>query len=306
MNGQQLKQKCLLLKEGERQERDELVTEIKALITSRELATQAILHLLDGLNPLIEGQETGDTGAYQTVRDPDLAVSIIELLHHGLEKGGELSSGVTAIARLHHLDRRESTKSDTELYFQYRACALLDLALSLDVAFSDEAIQIILASGKRYVSNHATKEYMCSMYWRLAEQGVNISPVIQSLTTIFHNHRTDELVQKSLLALWAAVRKGYFDTPIPDSDKTQQIWLHHLIGDATYKLKRKELSEFDRTGIVGCLLAIVTEYPDLKELGLEYLEKCKIREPKRPTNDYQHDLREYFKRCREFVQVDQG
>lgn len=293
MNNDHLRQICTQLTTVELERLDELAEQIKKSISSPEGASDAITLLLGPLEVLIQVEEIGETGACTTVRDPELAVAIVEILQHCLTAGGDLALAVDAIAKLHRLDKRESAKSKAELYLQYRASALLDDALAQNVQFSDEAIRIILATGNRYVSDHSTQEMMCSMYWRLADRGVNISPVIQALSTAFHNHETDELATSSLLALWAAVRNGYFDTPIPDSDKTQRVWLPHIIGAGTYKLKKKDAP--GRLGIIGCLIAIASQYPETRSVGREYLEKCKIREPKRPTNDFQHDLRAYFR-----------
>jgi hypothetical protein len=256
-----------------------------------------IQQLKEQLENTLEGQELGELGTYQYVGDPELVVEIIESLDQCLRAGVDLSDLISLIAQIHHLDRRESTKSRTELYLQYRAAALLDASLAQEIPFSNESIKILLASGKKYVSDHATKEYMCSIYWRLADRGVNISSVIQSLDTIFHNSETNELVRSSLMALWAAVRNGDFDTQIPDSENTYQVWLKHVIGDATYKLKKKD--EENKLGSVGLLLEIVSRYPDTKSLANEYLITCKIREPKRITTDYQRDLKDYFLRCKE-------
>lgn len=249
------------------------------------------------LENALEGQELGELGTYKYVGDPELVVEIVELIDQCLRAGGDLSDLIPLIAQIHYLDRRESTKSRTELYLQYRAAALLDASLEQSIPFSTESIKLLLASGKKYLSDNATQEYMCSIYWRLADQGVNISSVIQSLDTIFHNGETNVLVRNSLLALWAAVRNGDFDTQIPDSENTYQVWLKHVIGDASYKLKKKY--EENKLGIVGLLLEIVSRYPETKSLANEYLIKCKIREPKRITTDYQRDLKDYFIRCRE-------
>ncbi|KZE76094.1 hypothetical protein AV654_24585 [Paenibacillus elgii] len=251
----------------------------------------------DSLEDALQDHQTGELGTYLGVNDPEQVVALIEIVHQCLEAGGDLSGIIIPIARLHHLDRKESEKTDTELYLQYRAAALLDALLAAEVPFPDEAVQLILVAGKRYVKDQATEQYICSIHWRLADSGVNISGAIPSLVTIFKNGETSELVQYSLLALWAAVRQGYFDTPIPDSDLSYQVWLKHLISSGTYKLKKKD--EPNQLGIISCLIETVRTYPELKGLASEYLEQCKIREPKRPTTDYQHDLNHYFSLCRE-------
>ncbi|GLI10100.1 hypothetical protein YDYSG_61330 [Paenibacillus tyrfis] len=255
-----------------------------------EIATPA-------MEDALKGRQTGELGTYLNVDDPEQVVALIEIVHQCLEEGGDLSGFIIPIARLHHLDRKESEKTDTELYLQYRAAALLDALVAAKAPFPDEAVQLILAAGKRYVKDKATEQYICSIHWRLADSGVNISGAIPSLVTVFKNGETSELVRYSLLALWAAVRQGYFDTPIPDSDLSYQVWLKHLISSGTYKLKKKD--EPHQLGIIGCLIETIRTYPEFKALAVEYLEQCKIREPKRLTTDLQQDLKQYFDLCRE-------
>lgn len=266
------------------------------LAERRRMAKEIIEIATPAMEDALKDHQTGELGTYLGVNDPERVVALIEIVHPCLEAGGDLSGFITPIARLHHLDRKESAKTDTELYLQYRAAALLDALLAAEVPFPDETVQLILAAGKRYVKDQATEQYICSIHWRLADRGVNISGAIPSLVTVFKNGETSELVRYSLLALWAAVRQGHFDTPIPDSDLSYQVWLKHLISNGTYKLKKKD--EPHQLGIIGCLIETVRTYPELKALAAEYLEQCKIREPKRPTTDYQHDLKQYFDLCR--------
>lgn len=297
MNVCSLEQKVQQLILSDLEIRESLVTEIIELIFSPETASKAIVLVKDYLENTLRGQELGDIGTYINVSDPELVVSLLEILQHCFQEGGDLFDLILLITQIHYLDRKESTKSKTELYLQYRATAILDTLLAQEIRFSKEVITTILASGNKYLSDHATKEFSCSIYWRLADQGVNISSVIGSLVTIFHNRETDELVQNSLLAIWAAVRNGCFETKIPDSDKTYELWLSHFIANATYKLKKKD--EVNNLGIIGCLIAIANKYPNTKSIAIEYLEKCKIREPKRVTTDFQRDLRDYFILCRD-------
>ncbi len=278
-------------------ERRRAAKDIIEEITTAETASKAVPLARDSLEAALKDHQTGELGTYLYVNDPEGIVALIEILHRCLEAGGDLSGFVIPIARLHHLDRKESAKSDTELYLQYRAAALLDALLAAEVPFPDEAVQLILAAGKGYTSDQATEQYICSIHWRLADSGVNISGAIPSLVTVYKNGETSELVHYSLLALWAAVRQGYFDSPIPDSDLSYRVWLKHLISSSTFKLKKKD--EPHQLGIIGCLIETVRTYPELKALAAEYLEQCKIREPKRPTTDFQHDLKQYFDLCRE-------
>ncbi|NEN86296.1 hypothetical protein [Paenibacillus elgii] len=278
-------------------ERRRIAKEIIEEITTPAMASKAVSLAKESLEDALKDCQTGELGTYLDVNDPEQVVALIEIVHRCLGTGGDLSGIIIPIARLHHLDRKESEKTDTELYLQYRAAALLDALLAAEIPFPDEAVQLILVAGKRYVKDQATEQYICSIHWRLADSGINISGAIPSLVTIFKNGETSELVQYSLLALWAAVRQGYFDTPIPDSDLSYQVWLKHLISSGTYKLKKKD--EPNQLGIISCLIEMVRTYPELKGLAAEYLEQCKIREPKRPTTDYQHDLNHYFSLCRE-------
>ncbi|WP_088831584.1 hypothetical protein [Paenibacillus tyrfis] len=277
-------------------ERRRTAKEIIEEITTPARTLKVVSLAKDSLEAALQDHQTGELGTYLDVNDPEQVIALIEIVHQCLEAGGDLSGFITPIAQLHHLDRKESTKSDTELYLQYRAAALLDALLAAEVPFPDEAVRLILAAGKRYVMDQATEQYICSIHWRLADSGVNISGAIPSLVAVFKNGETSELVHYSLLALWAAVRQGYFNTPIPDSDQSYQVWLKHLISSGTYKLKKDEPNQL---GIIGCLIETVRTYPELKGFAAEYLEQCKIREPKRPTTDFQHDLKQYFSLCRE-------
>lgn len=111
--------------------------EMRDAIASPEMATETSRFLLDILQDFVDNQPIGETGSCETVADPEVAVSVIELLHDCVNAGGDLSSGVSMIAKVHHLDRKESTKSNSELYLQYRACALLDAALSHIIRIPD-------------------------------------------------------------------------------------------------------------------------------------------------------------------------
>lgn len=240
--------------------------------------------------------EMGNNGFYKTVHNPERMVMILEVLHECLTAGADFEPVISPISRLLHLERKEREKSQTELYLQYRVAALLDEALRMGVAFPKEAINRILSP--HYFSDKQTKEYICSIYRSLAEQGVDISCKINDLITILHNKETLTLENNALSALWAAVRKGFFDSHIPDSDKTCHVWLWHLVTTCTWKLKTK-YEEITRLGSVGCLIETARRYPQTQSLILECMEKWGIREPKRPRTDFHHDLVVLFSLCKE-------
>ncbi|WP_276913782.1 hypothetical protein [Aneurinibacillus aneurinilyticus] len=166
----------------------------------------------------------------------------------------------------------------------------------MGIAFPKEAVNRILS--KHYFSDKQTEEYICSLYWRLAEQGVDISCKFNELIAILHNGETLALENNSLSALWAAVREGFFDSQIPDSDKTCHIWLWRLVTTCIWKLKPKH-EEITRLGSVGCLIETARRYPQTQSLILECMDKWGIREPKRPRTDFHCDLGVLFSLCKE-------
>lgn len=65
----------------------------------------------------------------------------------------------------------------------------------MGIAFPKEAVNRILS--KHYFSDKQTEEYVCSLYWRLAEQGVDISCKFSELIAILHNGETLALENNS-------------------------------------------------------------------------------------------------------------
>ena len=66
--------------------------EMRDAIASPEMATETSRFLLDILQDLVDNQPIGETGSCETVADPEVAVSVIELLHDCVNAGGDLSS----------------------------------------------------------------------------------------------------------------------------------------------------------------------------------------------------------------------
>ncbi|MCY6371682.1 hypothetical protein [Clostridium ganghwense] len=265
-------------------------------VASKEIASKVVLLLKDCLITCQSEQEIGNKGFYKEVSNPELVVIILEILHKCFKTGADLAPVIVHIAHILYIDKRESDKSKIELYIQFCAAAILDLVISSEISFSQEVIGLILADV--YRSDKLTEEYMCDIYCKLAEQGVNISSKIKSLLTTLHNEGTLVLMKNSLLALWAAVRGGCFDTKIPNSDNTYNLWLWHLVTKCVWKLKPK-YEEVIKLGAVGCLIETAIRYPQTRFLILECMEKWGIREPKRPRTVFKRDLVQLFSYCRE-------
>lgn len=265
-------------------------------VSSKEIASKVVPLLKDCLLTCQSDQEIGNKGFYTNVTAPELAVAILEVLHKCLKVGADLTPVIVDIAHILYIDKRESDKSKIELYLQYCAAAILDSLISAEISLSLEVLDLILADV--YKSDKLTQEYMCDIYCKLAEQGVNISIKINYLQTTLHNGETLVLMDNSLSALWAALRGGFFDTKIPNSDNTYNVWLWHLVTKCVWKLKPK-YEEIIRLGAVGCLIETAIRYPQTRLLILECMEKWGISEPKRPRTAFKHDLSHLFKYCRE-------
>ncbi|RRJ61833.1 hypothetical protein EHV15_01715 [Paenibacillus oralis] len=274
----------------QRQERKEMLVE--EMLASGE-AQGAVLWIAERLAGA--GQIDGSTGFITELRDSELTADLLEVAYESLRADSvNPEAYLIPAARLMHIEKKAADKTETELYVQYRAAALVDEMLSLGVALPEEALKLLLS---QYYSDTQTEELKCRVWWRLAERGIDISGRINALLTNFHNYKTPELAGDSLLALWAALRKGFFDSPIPDSEKTCQVWLWHLVTDLVFKLKPK-YDENTRLGSVGCLLEAASMYPQTQRLILECMENWGIKEPKRPRGDFQLDLKALYDRCR--------
>ncbi|MED4954356.1 hypothetical protein ABEO75_08880 [Paenibacillus macerans] len=274
----------------QRQERKERLVE--EMLASGE-AQGAVLWIADRLAGA--GQIDGSSGFIAELKDSELTADLLEVAYESLRADGvAFVAYIVPAARLMHIAKKAADKTDTERYAQFRAAALVDELLARGVVLPEEALKLILS---QFYSDTQTEELKCRIWWRLAERGIDISGRINALLTNFHNYKTPELAGNSLLALWAALRKGFFDSPIPDSDKTCRIWLWHLVTDLVFKLKPK-YDENTRLGSVGCLLEAASMYPQTQRLILECMENWGIKEPKRPRGDFQLDLKELYGRCR--------
>ncbi|MCA1295464.1 hypothetical protein LBW89_20865 [Paenibacillus sp. alder61] len=241
------------------------------------------------------GSEQGEKGFFTALEDPDLTADLLELAHETLSATENPEPYVTPVARLLYIDKRASDKSRAEEYVQYRAAALMDHLLMSDVPLTREAAEFLLTDF--YIRDPLTQELICHIWWALAERGIDISGRLNSLLTSLHNYKTPALAQNSILALWAAMRQGFFDSPIPGSDKTSRIWLWHLVTKCVAKMKKK-IDEDTRLGAVGCLLDTASRYPETQSLILECMENWGIPEPKKPRSDFQKDLKELYERCK--------
>lgn len=239
----------------------------------------------------------GEYGRAAALCDAVLAADLLELAYAALASGeaADLESYVLPASRLIHLEKKERDKSDDERYVQYRAAVLVDGLLALNVRFSEEAAELLRY--EYYVSGIPAEELNAQIWWRLAEQGIDISGHIRTLEAYLNNQDTDTLAVNSLLALWAAVRRGFFDSPIKGSENTYQVWLWGLVTKCVGKLRRKGNEEL-RLGAAGCLLELSNRYPQTQRLILECMENWGVKEPKRLSTDVQRDIAELYARCR--------
>lgn len=251
----------------------------------------------------------GEYGRAAALCDAVLTADLLELAYATLTSGeaADLESYVLPASRLIHLEKKERDKSDDERYVQYRAAVLVDGLLALNVGFSKEAAELLRY--EYYVSGIPAKELNAQIWWRLAERGIDISDHIRTLHAYLNNQDTDTLAVNSLLALWAAVRRGFFDSPIRGSENTQevgtslgskntyQVWLWGLVTKCVGKLRRKGNEEL-RLGAAGCLLDLSSRYPQTQRLILECMENWGVKEPKRLSTDVQRDIAELYARCR--------
>lgn len=235
-----------------------------------------------------------DKGVYTQMNNPELIADLLEVAYESLSRDADLQPYVTQIARLLYIDKKERDTLDSERYVQYRAVVMLDKLISLNVSLPPEVEELVLSD--YYRQDIPTKEFICSIWRRLAERGTNISNHISSLVINVKNHESSTLTNNSILALWACIRRGFFDTPIPDSNQTYHVWLWHMTTSCVGKLK-KTYEEPTRSVAVGCLLETVRIYPEAQSLILECMGKWGIAEPKRPRSDFQRDLKELFSRC---------
>ncbi|EHB66628.1 hypothetical protein [Paenibacillus lactis] len=236
-----------------------------------------------------------DLGFFTVVNNPELVADLIEVAYECLRENGVLQPFVTPMARLLYIDKKERDKLESERYVQYRAAAMLDSLISLNVSLPAEVVELLLSD--YFINDLPTEELNSSIWRRLADRGINISCHINTLHSYVKNDETITLTNNSLLALWACIRGGYFDTAIPNIDQTYKAWLWHLVTSCVHKLKKK-YEETTRLVAVGCLLETARKYPETQGLILECMSKWGIREPKSPRSDFQRDVKELFSRCK--------
>ncbi|WP_435924772.1 hypothetical protein [Paenibacillus sp. DYY-L-2] len=241
-------------------------------------------------------QDDGREGFVAKIEDAELVGDLLEIAYETVRPDAELAPYMMPVARFMHIDKKATDKTDAERYVQYRATVLMEAMLSGETEMPAEAAALILSN--YYIRDIPTQELYGKICWRLSERGINICSRINWLHTGFHNYETPELAGNNLLALWSAIRKGYFDSPIPDSDKTYQVWLWHIVTSCVSKMKKKYREDI-RLGAVGCLLDVSSRYPQTQRLILECMENWGIAEPGRPRNDLAKDLKELYARCRE-------
>ncbi|OME92243.1 MULTISPECIES: hypothetical protein [Paenibacillus] len=234
-------------------------------------------------------------GFFTLVNNPELIADLLEVAYESLNRDVDLQPYVIPIARLLYIDKKERDKLESERYVQYRAAAMLDELISLNVTLPSEAVELMLSD--YFFNDLPTEEFNSSIWWRLAERGINISCHINTLHSYVKNDESPTLTNNSILALWVCIRGGFFDTTIPNSNQTYRVWLWHLVTSCVHKLKKK-YEDTTRSVAVGCLLETSMRYPETQCLILECMAKWGIAKPKSPRSDFQRDLKELFSRCK--------
>ncbi|MEE6185299.1 hypothetical protein ACQ3VH_12050 [Bacillus pretiosus] len=277
---------------GESIQRQSMKSSLADFILSSGETSKAAKWIVSYIESLCHDKH--DKGVYTQMNNPELIADLLEVAYESLSRDADLQPYVTQIARLLYIDKKERDTLDSERYVQYRAAVMLDELISLNVSLPPEVVELVLSD--YYRQDIPTKEFICSIWRRLAERGINISNHISSLVINVKNHESSTLTNNSILALWACIRRGFFDTPIPDSNQTYHVWLWHMTTSCVGKLK-KTYEEPTRSVAVGCLLETARIYPEAQSLILECMDKWGIAEPKRPRSDFQRDLKELFSRC---------
>lgn len=277
---------------GESIQRQSTKSRLADFILSSGETSKAAIWIVSYIESLCHDKH--DKGVYTQMNNPELIADLLEVAYESLSRDADLQPYVTQIARLLYIDKKARDTLNSERYVQYRAAVMLDELISLNVSLPPEVVELVLSD--YYRSDIPTKEFICSIWRRVAERGINISNHINSLVINVKNHESSTLTNNSILALWACIRRGFFDTPIPDSNQTYHVWLWHMTTSCVDKLK-KTYEEPIRSVAVGCLLETARIYPEVQSLILECMDKWGIAEPKRPRSDFQRDLKELFSRC---------
>ncbi|PEL82354.1 hypothetical protein CN558_23875 [Bacillus wiedmannii] len=277
---------------GESIQRQSTKSSLADFILSSGETSKAAIWIVSYIESLCPDKH--DKGVYTQMNNPELIADLLEVAYESLSRDADLQSYVTQIARLLYIDKKARDTLNTERYVQYRAAVMLDELISLNVSLPPEVVELVLSD--YYIPDIPTKEFICSIWRRVAERGINISNHINSLVINVKNHESSALTNNSILALWACIRRGFFDTPISDSNQTYHVWLWHMTTSCVGKLK-KTYEEPIRSVAVGCLLETARIYPEVQSLILECMDKWGIAEPKRPRSDFQRDLKELFSRC---------
>ncbi|WP_338753029.1 hypothetical protein [Bacillus sp. FJAT-52991] len=275
--------------------RNEMKNDLMIAVQKKETAEEVVAFFENYL--INVRQDIGESGFYRTVSDSELLSEMLEVLYECLNTEINVESIIPEVSSFLCIDKRETDKTKGELYLQYRVTAFLDEVIRMGESLPKEVIDRILAS-ERYYSDKQTEEFVCSIYWRLAERGVDISCKISSLITRLHNRETSVLANNALSALWAAIKGGYFDSVIPNSNKTYRVNLWRLVTTCVGILTSKD-DEVLRLGSVGCLIETARTYPETKSLILECMEKWGIKEPKRPRTDVNRDVLVLYSLCKD-------
>lgn len=112
-----------------------------------------------------------DQGFFTVVNNPELVADLIEVAYECLRENGVLQPFVTPMARLLYIDKKERDKLESERYVQYRAAAMLDSLISLNVSLPAEVVELLLSD--YFINDLPTEELNSSIWRRLADRGIN-------------------------------------------------------------------------------------------------------------------------------------
>ncbi|MEK4118589.1 hypothetical protein NST44_20650 [Paenibacillus sp. FSL W8-0919] len=102
-----------------------------------------------------------DLGFFTVVNNPELVADLIEVAYECLRENGVLQPFVTPMARLLYIDKKERDKLESERYVQYRAAAMLDSLISLNVSLPAEVVELLLSD--YFINDLPTEELNSSI-----------------------------------------------------------------------------------------------------------------------------------------------
>jgi len=119
-------------------ERQNMKSSLTELIISSNEPVIAMDWITDYLMSLCHADH--DHGFFTSVHNPELIADLLEVGYECVGTGVDLQPYVMPIARLLCIDKKERDKTASERYVQYRAAAMMDLIISLNVSLPPEVV----------------------------------------------------------------------------------------------------------------------------------------------------------------------